>query len=182
MAASDPLDRSALLDDAESFARVCRRRSSESVCCPGCGNSAAIRDGPTTCDRTGRGRRGQRCEACAERFDAFSGTAPAGRHPPLRVRVLCLSSMGLNLPRREITGELGLNLSDVQAMQERPRRGLVAEAPDVGRFDARRHAARHGVMRGQTDARAFTSRSTSSSVCSGEGVRRNRSVPRGTVG
>jgi hypothetical protein len=37
--------------------------------------------------------------------------------------------MGLNLSNRQIAAELGLNASDVQAMTEQLRRGLVARAP-----------------------------------------------------
>ena len=55
----------------------------------------------------------------------------AGHHQPLRVWVLCLYFMGLNLANRQIAQELGLNGSDVQAMTEQLRRGLVAKAPPV---------------------------------------------------
>ena len=39
--------------------------------------------------------------------------------------------MGLNLSNRQIAGELGLTASDVQAMTEQLRGGLVAKAPEV---------------------------------------------------
>jgi len=39
--------------------------------------------------------------------------------------------MGLNLPNRQIAGELGLAASDVQAITEQLRRGLVAKMPAV---------------------------------------------------
>jgi len=55
----------------------------------------------------------------------------AGHHQPLRVWVLCLYFMGLNLSNRQIAGELGLAVPDVQAMTEQLRRGLVAKAPAV---------------------------------------------------
>jgi hypothetical protein len=45
--------------------------------------------------------------------------------------VLCLYLMGLNLSNRQIAQELGLDGSDVQAMTEQLRRGLVAKAPPV---------------------------------------------------
>jgi len=45
--------------------------------------------------------------------------------------VLCLYFMGLNLSNRQIASELGLDASDVQAMTEQLRRGLVAKAPVV---------------------------------------------------
>ena len=43
-------------------------------------------------------------------------------------------------------------------------------------------AAQRRVRRVQTSLRAATSASMSASLCNGEGVRRSRSVPRGTVG
>ncbi len=45
--------------------------------------------------------------------------------------VLCLYFMGLNLSNRQIAQELGLDGSDVQAMTEQLRGGLVAKAPAV---------------------------------------------------
>jgi len=59
----------------------------------------------------------------------LTGTALAGHHQPLRVWVLCLYFMGLNLSNRQIAAELGLNASDVQAMAEHLRQGLVTKAP-----------------------------------------------------
>src|SRR5829696_2580660 len=126
MAASDLVDLSGLMDDAKCFAFVRQRRWPEGVRCPGCGSDAVIRDG---CDDTQPHRQRYRCKACAGRFDDLTGTALAGRHQPLRVWVLCLSFMGLNLSNRQIALELGLNPSDVQAMTEHLRRGLVAKAP-----------------------------------------------------
>jgi len=55
----------------------------------------------------------------------------AGRHQPLRLWMLCLYFMGLNLSNRQIASELGLDGSDVQAMTEQLRRGLVAKAPEA---------------------------------------------------
>ena len=43
--------------------------------------------------------------------------------------VLCLYFMGLNLSTRQIAQELGLNGSDVQAMTEQLRRGLLSKIP-----------------------------------------------------
>src|SRR4051794_18460922 len=64
-----------------------------------------------------------------------STTSPArcwqGHHQPLRVWVLCLYLMGLNLSNRQIAQELGLDGSDVQAMTEQLRRGLVAKIAPV---------------------------------------------------
>ena len=72
-----------------------------------------------------------RCKACAGRFDDLTGTVLAGHHQPLRVWVLCLYFMGLNLSNRQIALELGLDVSDTQAMTEQLCRGLVAKAPAV---------------------------------------------------
>jgi len=87
-----------------------------------------IRDG---CDDTQPHRQRYRCKACAGRFDDLTGTVLAGHDQPLRVRVLCLYFMGLNLSNRQIAGELGLAVSDVQVMTEQLRRGLVAKMPAV---------------------------------------------------
>jgi len=87
-----------------------------------------IRDG---CDDTQQARQRYRCKACAGRFDDLTGTVLAGHHQPLRVWVLCLYFMGLNLSTRQIAQELGLNGSDVQAMTEQLRHGLVAKAASV---------------------------------------------------
>ena len=128
MPASDLVNLSGLLDDAKCFALVRQLRWPEAVRCPGCGNDAVIRDG---CDDTQPHRQRYRCKACAGRFDDLTGTALAGHHQPLRVWVLCLYFMGLNLSNRQIAAELGLNASDVQAMTEHLRRGLIAKAPEI---------------------------------------------------
>jgi transposase-like protein len=126
MPASDLVNLSGLLDDAKCFAMVRQLRWPEGVRCPGCGRDAVIRDG---CDDTQPHRQRYRCKECAGRFDDLTGTALAGPHQPLRVWVLCLYFMGLNLSNRQIALELGLSPSDVQAMTEHLRRGLVAKAP-----------------------------------------------------
>src|ERR687885_808120 len=76
-------------------------------------------------------RQRYRCKACAARFDDLTGTVLAGHHQPLRVWGLCLYLMGLNLSDRQIARELGLSPSEVQAMTEQLRQGLVATAPEV---------------------------------------------------
>src|SRR5829696_4931179 len=119
MAASDLVNLSGLLDDAKCFALVRQHRWPDGVRCPGC-------------DGTQRARQRYRCKACAGRFDDLTGTVLAGHHQPLRVWVLCLYFMGLNLSNRQIASELGLCGSDVQAMTEQLRRGLIAKAPEVG--------------------------------------------------
>src|SRR3954465_11992839 len=126
MPASDLINLSGLLGDAKCFAFVRQHRWPEGVRCPGCGSGAVIRDG---CDDTQRHRQRYRCKVCTSRFHDLTGTALAGHHQPLRVWVLCLSFMGLNLSNRQIALELGLSPSDVQAMTEHLRCGLVAKAP-----------------------------------------------------
>ena len=128
MAAPDLVNLSALIDDAKCFALVRQQRWPEGVRCPACGSGSVVRDG---FDETQPHRQRYRCKACAGRFDDLTGTALAGHHQPLRVWVLCLYFMGLNLSNRQIAAELGLNASDVQAMTEQLRRGLVAKAAAV---------------------------------------------------
>jgi transposase-like protein len=132
MPASDLVNLSGLLDDAKCFALVRQPRWPEGVRCPGCGRDTVIRDG---CDDTQPHRQRYRCKNCAGRFDDLTGTALAGHHQPLRVWVLCLYVMGLNLSNRQIALELGLSPSDVQAMTEHLRRGLVAKAPPAARLE-----------------------------------------------
>ena len=50
--------------------------------------------------------------------------------------VLCLYLMGLNLSNRQIAQELGLDGSDMQAMTEHLRDGLVARVPAARLEDA----------------------------------------------
>jgi transposase-like protein len=132
MAASDAapglVNLSGLMDDAKCFAFVRQHRWPEGVRCPGCDTAAVIRDG---CDDSQPHRQRYRCKECARRFDDLTGTVLGGHHQPLRVWVLCLYFMGLNLSNRQIAQELGLNGSDVQAMTEQLRGGLVAKAPPV---------------------------------------------------
>ncbi len=128
MAAPDLVNLSGLMDDAKCFALVRQHRWPEGVRCPACASSTVIRDG---CDDRQRPRQRYRCKACSGRFDDLTGTVLAGHHQPLRVWVLCLYLMGLNLSNRQIAQELGLDASDVQAMTERLRGGLVARTPAV---------------------------------------------------
>jgi transposase-like protein len=123
MAVSNLVNLSALLDEAKCFDLVRNHRWPQGVRCPGCGSAAAIRNGH---DETQLHRQRYLCKACRGRFDDLTDTVLAGHHPPLRVWVLCLYLMGLNLSNRQIAEELGLNDSDVQAMTEHLRNGLVA--------------------------------------------------------
>ena len=128
MPASDLVNLSGLMDDAKCFALVRQHRWPDGVCCPGCDSFSVIRDGY---DDTQPYRQRYRCKACASRLDDLTGTVLAGHHQPLRVWVLRLYFMGLNLSNRQIAGELGLAASDVQAMTEQLRGGLVAKVPAV---------------------------------------------------
>ncbi len=143
MTASDLVNLSGLMDDAKCFTFVRQHRWPEGVHCPGCGSPAVVRDGY---DDTQPARQRYRCKACASRFDDLTGLDAAsrhlppgdrcamvlaGHHQPLHVWVLCLYFMGLNLSNRQIAKELGLCGSDVQAMTEQQRRGLVAKTPAV---------------------------------------------------
>jgi transposase-like protein len=128
MPAPDLVNLSALIDDAKCFALVRQHRWPEGVRCPVCDGAGVVRDG---CDDRQVHRQRYRCKTCAGRFDDLTGTVLAGHHQPLRVWVLCLYFMGLNLSTRQIAQELGLNGSDVQAMTEQLRRGLVAKAASV---------------------------------------------------
>ncbi len=129
MAASGLVNLSGLIDDAKCSAFVRQHRWPGGVCCAICNSSAVTRDG---CDDTQPARQRYRCKACAPRFDDLTSTVLAGHHQPLRVWVLCLYLMGLNLSNRQIAGELGLAVSDVQAMTEQLRAGLVAKVPAMG--------------------------------------------------
>jgi transposase-like protein len=128
MIAPDLVNLSALIDDAKCFALVRQHRWPEGVRCPVCESASVVRDGHD--DRQVHRQR-YRCKACAGRFDDLTGTVLAGHHQPLRVWVLCLYLMGLNLSNRQIAQELELSASDVQAMTEQLRSGLVAEVPAV---------------------------------------------------
>jgi len=126
MTTSDLVNLSGLMDDAKCFAFVRQQRWPDGVRCPSCDSDGVTRDG---CDDTQPCRQRYRCKACASRFDDLTGTVLAGHHQPLRVWVLCLYFMGLNLSNRQIALELGLSASDVQAMTEWLRHGLLARTP-----------------------------------------------------
>ena len=128
MAVSDLVNLSGLMDDAKCFAFVRQRRWPEGIRCPACDNGAVTCDGH---DDAQPCRQRYRCKACSGRFDDLTGTVLAGHHQPLRVWVLCLYFMGLNLSNRQSAGELGLDASDMQAMTEQLRHGLVAKTPAV---------------------------------------------------
>src|SRR3954451_22645192 len=126
MAVSEVINLSVLLDEAKCFELVRQHRWPAGVRCPDCDNAVIIRNGH---DEGQRHRQRYLCKACHGRFDDLTGTVLGGHHQPLRVWVLCLYLMGLNLSNRQIAQELGLDASDVQAMTEHLRQGLVARAP-----------------------------------------------------
>jgi len=126
MALSDMINLSGLLDEAKCFELVRQHRWPDGVRCPGCDSATVIRNGH---DEGQRHRQRYLCKACDARFDDLTATVLASHHQPLRVWVLCLYLMGLNLSNRQIAQELGLDNSDVQAMTEQLRQGLVARAP-----------------------------------------------------
>jgi transposase-like protein len=128
MAVSDMVTLSGLLDAAKCFELVRQHRWPDGGRCPACDSAVVIRNGH---DEGQRHRQRYLCQACHGRFDDLTGTVLAGHHQPLRVWVLCLYLMGLNLSNRQIAQELGLDASDVQAMTEQLRQGLVARAPVV---------------------------------------------------
>src|SRR5512133_1174452 len=128
MAVSDVVNLAGLLDEARCFELVRQHRWPEGVRCPECDSTAVIRNGH---DEAQPHRQRYLCKACHGRFDDLTGTVLAGHHQPLRVWVLCLYFMGLNLSNRQIAQELGLGGSDVQAMTEQLRRGLVAKIAPV---------------------------------------------------
>src|SRR4029450_8451875 len=128
MTATPLVNLSALIDDAKCFELVRQHRWPDGVRCPTCGSAAVARHGR---DETQPHRQRYRCTACGGRFDDLTGTGLAGRHRPLRLLGPCLSLMGLALSNRQTAHELGLSGSDVQAMTEHLRAGLVAKTPAV---------------------------------------------------
>src|SRR3954471_350315 len=126
MAVSDVVNLTGLLDEARCFALVRQHRWPDGVRCLECGSAVVIRNGH---DEGQPHRQRYLCQACHGRFDDLTGTVLTGHHRPLRVWVRCLYLMGLNLSNRQIAQELGLGTSDVQAMTERLRQGLVARTP-----------------------------------------------------
>ena len=119
---------SSLIDDAKCYELVRQHRWPNGIRCPRCESSSVTRHGR---DDTQPHRQRYRCAGCGARFDDLTGTILAGHHQPLRIWVLCLYFMGLNLSNRQIAQELGLDGSDVQAMTEQLRRGLVAKIAPV---------------------------------------------------
>lgn len=113
-----------LLDDAQCYDTVREMRWPEGRDCPFCHSKSVIRKG--FADRSPCQR--YECKDCEKRLDDLTGTIFSGRHQPLRVWILCLYFMGLNLSNSQIAQELELSTSDVQAMTEELRQGIVKKA------------------------------------------------------
>jgi len=117
-----------LIDDAKCFQTVRDLRWPDLVRCPHCSSEAVIKDGR---DETQPDRQRYLCRGCRKRFDDLTGTIFSGHHQPLRTWVLCLYFMGLNLSTMQISKELDLIRSDVQAMVQLLRQGVVDRRPAV---------------------------------------------------
>ena len=96
--------------------------------CLHCSSTGVVRNGH---DDRERHRQRYLCKTCEYRFDDLTGTVLAGHHQPVSTWVLGSYFIGVNLSNRQIAHELGLWESDVQAMTEVLRQGIVAKTPDV---------------------------------------------------
>ena len=74
MTAPDPVNLSALIDDARCFALVRQHRWPEGVRCPACESASVVRDGH---DDTQPHWQRYRCKARSGRFDDLTGTVLA---------------------------------------------------------------------------------------------------------
>ncbi len=118
-----------LIDDAKCFETVRTMRWPDGVTCPNCSSSSVIKNGR---DDTQPHRQRYECQTCRQRFDDLTGTIFAGHHEPLRTWIICLYFMGLNLSSLQIAKELDMNKSDVRAMVQQLRQGIVdRQAPVV---------------------------------------------------
>jgi transposase-like protein len=126
-----------LLDEAKCYEVIRQLRWPDGVVCLQCRGTGVVRNGH---DDRERDRQRYLCKTCRYRFDDLTGTVLAGHHQPVSTWVLGSYLMGVNLSNRQIAHELsnrqiahelGLCESDVQAMTEVLRRGIVAKTPDV---------------------------------------------------
>jgi len=113
-----------LIDDAKCYEVIRDLRWPKEVHCPNCDSIAIKKRGHH--DRYSYRQRYE-CQACEQQFDDLSGTIFEGHHQPLRVWVICLYLMGLNLSNEQIALELDLAVSEVQAMTEQLRQGVVVK-------------------------------------------------------
>jgi transposase-like protein len=117
-----------LLDEAKCYEVIRQLRWPDGVVCLHCRGTAVVRNGH---DDRERHRQRYLCKTCKYRFDDLTGTVLAGHHQPVSTWILGSYFMGVNLSNRQIAHELGLCESDVQAMTEVLRHGIVAKTPDV---------------------------------------------------
>lgn len=111
-----------LIDDAKCYEVVRNLRWPEHVTCPHCSSAQIHKRGHH--DRYTYRQR-YACQNCGQQFDDLTGTVFEGHHRPLRTWVVCLYLMGLNLSNQQIGAELDLPASEVQAMTEQLRTGIV---------------------------------------------------------
>jgi transposase-like protein len=111
-----------LIDEGKCYEEIRRKRWPNGGRCPCCGSNKVAKRG-----RNHRQHECRRyvCRNCGKRFDDLTGTIFAGRHRPLSIWFAYLYLMGLNLSNRQIAGELGLDVSDSQAMADQLRGGIV---------------------------------------------------------
>ena len=117
-----------LIDDAKCSQTVWQMSWPERGACPHCSSKSLIKGGR---DDTREHRQRYPCQACRRPFDDLTGTIFAGHHQPLRVWIICPYFMGLNLSSLRIAKELGMDRSDVQAMVQQLRQGIVDHSPAV---------------------------------------------------
>ena len=115
-----------LLDEAKCYDVIRQLRWPDGVVCLHCSSTGVVRNGH---DDRERHRQRYLCKTCKYRFDDLTGTVLAGHHHS--TWILGSYFMGVNLSNRQIAHELGLCESDVQAMTEGLRQGIVATTPDV---------------------------------------------------
>jgi transposase-like protein len=117
-----------LIDHAKCHETVRSMRWPERVACPHCSSDSVIKDGK---DDTEPQRQRYLCRGCGRRFDDLTGTIFAGHHEPLQTWIICLYFMGLNLSSLQIAAELDMDPSDVRAMVQQLRQGIVDRRPPV---------------------------------------------------
>src|SRR3954464_12297862 len=117
-----------LLDEAKCYEVIRQLRWPDGVVCHHCSSTGVVRNGH---DDRERHRQRYLCKTCKYRFDDLTGTVLAGHHQPVSTWILGSYFMGVNLSNRQIAQELGVCESDVQAMTEVLRHGIVAKTPDV---------------------------------------------------
>jgi transposase-like protein len=117
-----------LIDHAKCYETVRTMRWPDRVTCPHCSSGSVIKDGK---DDTEPQRQRYLCHGCRRRFDDLTGTIFAGHHEPLKTWIICLYFMGLNLSSLQIAAELDRNPSDVRAMVQQLRQGVIDRRPPV---------------------------------------------------